>query len=328
MENRLMIGVDGGGTHTIAVAARSDGTVLGYAKGAGINYNAIGLEKARHNLYALITGMPCVLENGYSRICVGHSALDGPADEATTHSFAGSSFDFSQLDLQSDAFAALMGLTCGKPGLIIICGTGSMLLAVDKEGGQHVMGGWGYILGDMGSSYALAIEGLRTAIDGWEDIGEKTALMDAALSHFQITSPRDLIQAVYAPETTPSIIAQFAKEVLRLNDSDSVATEIISKQMRHIALQAEKLLARYPEIRHIGLSGGIFTHNPSVFAQLKQLLNKTDSALTVAFPTYPPELGALMHLFMQQGMLNDEVRERMQKSYQHKKAGGFSNEGA
>ena len=36
---RVMIGVDGGGTKTVAVASRMDGTILAAQRGIGINYN-------------------------------------------------------------------------------------------------------------------------------------------------------------------------------------------------------------------------------------------------------------------------------------------------
>ena len=41
-----------------------------------------------------------------------------------------------------------MGCTLGGPGLIAICGTGSMLLLRDREGRTRVSGGWGYLLED------------------------------------------------------------------------------------------------------------------------------------------------------------------------------------
>jgi N-acetylglucosamine kinase-like BadF-type ATPase len=48
-ENYIM-GIDGGGTKTIALAAGTDGWVYGESQGDSINYNAIGMEKARVNM--------------------------------------------------------------------------------------------------------------------------------------------------------------------------------------------------------------------------------------------------------------------------------------
>lgn len=312
----MLVGVDGGGTHTVAVASRLDGTVVAYARGLGINYNSIGMTDARKNLRALLDSMPQVSAHGCLRMCVGLSALDGPADAAAVQAFAGQLFDPASLDLHSDAYVALLGLTLGEPGLIIICGTGSMLMAMDRAGRQHVLGGWGHLLGDVGSSHALAVEGLRAAIDGLEAVGDPTALTEAALAHFGAATPRALIPRVYAPDVNPPGIAQFAKEVLRLEATDAVAGDIVRRQMNHVARQAERLLGDYPEIKLVGLCGGIFAHHPRVYALLKRLLLAHRPDITVTTPRFPPELGALICLLRGLDALTPPALSRMQESYE------------
>ncbi len=309
--------MDGGGTNTVAVAAAMDGTVVDIGHGEGINYNTIGMERARRNLSDLLEGMPAARALGYRRMCVGMSALDGAASEATVRAFAGGVFDRDKLDLQSDAYVALMGLSLGGPGLIVICGTGSMLLMMDAEGRQHVTGGWGYLLSDRGSSYALATDGLRAAIDAWEGIGPATRLTEAALRHFDLTSPRALIDRVYSPAATPGLIAQFAREVLVLMPEDAVAAEIIGQNMRHVAMQAARMLAAHPEVTKVGLSGGIFAHHPAVFRLFEGHLSALRPEVTVSRPEYPPELGALVHLFKTMGTLDELMLLRMRESYRN-----------
>ena len=52
MHQKVFLGVDGGGTRTTVVAAYADGTVFAKSQGEGINYNNIGMEKARNNVCA------------------------------------------------------------------------------------------------------------------------------------------------------------------------------------------------------------------------------------------------------------------------------------
>ena len=47
----LLIGADGGGTHTKLVLADESGCVLASSEGGAVNYNAIGLAAARANLF-------------------------------------------------------------------------------------------------------------------------------------------------------------------------------------------------------------------------------------------------------------------------------------
>lgn len=54
MEEGYLIGVDGGGTKTKAVAARTDGTVLATAVGGGLNAGQIGAGRAKENLLGVL----------------------------------------------------------------------------------------------------------------------------------------------------------------------------------------------------------------------------------------------------------------------------------
>lgn len=314
--NGVIIGVDGGGTKTLAVACRMDGTILAAQRGVGINYNNISMDQARENLYQIITELLKKCGQDYTEICIGMPALDMAADEATTRKFAGSLFDPARLDMQSDAYTALQGFTMGKPGTIVICGTGSMLLLTDEKGNQIVRGGWGHLLGDRGSSHAIASAALTAAIDAWEHVGPDTALCDAALRHFAIASPRQLIDRVYIPECGPHGIAGFAKEVLLLAaQGDAIAHAIVEKEMKHVAAQVAVMIEEYPESFRVGMYGGVFTHNAlarEIFTSA--LVARIPNAQT-SQPEYPPELGALIHTFQKRGWLTAQVLKNMKESY-------------
>ena len=314
---RVLIGVDGGGTKTVAVAARMDGTILAAQRGIGINYNNIGMEKARDNLKEVIDRLLARCSRDYEEICIGMPALDMAADEALTRLFAGDAFDPARLDMQSDAYTALQGFTLGKPGIIVICGTGSILLLMNGKGGQYVQGGWGHMLGDRGSSHALASAGLCAAIDAWEKVGPETALGDAAMQHFSLSTPRQLIDRVYAPECGPHGIAGFAKEVLILAaQGDEIARTIVEKEMIHVAAQAAALIVQFPEAYRVGMYGGVFAHNPLARDLFIGALTKRIPHAQVSMPEYPPELGALIHVFQKRGLLTDLVLSNMKESYQ------------
>ena len=70
----LIIGVDGGGSHTVAVAAREDGTVVASAHGSGINYYKVGMRLARENLYHIIEEVSRSSGGDYEALCIGMSA--------------------------------------------------------------------------------------------------------------------------------------------------------------------------------------------------------------------------------------------------------------
>lgn len=315
MDTGLLIGVDGGGTYTRAVAVRPDGIVVAAASGSGINYNNIGLSTARKNLKTVVDsllsrcgGTEC------GRLVVGLSALDFPADEETLRRFAGDTFDARTLDLESDAYTALMGVTQGAPGVIAICGTGSMLLLLDENGKQHVSGGWGHALGDVGSSYTMAVEGIRAAINAWEGMSESTALCEAILSFYGVSAPRAIIEKIYTPIPEPGKVAQFARIVIDLAQRDATAYTIVRDNMLRLARQTATLMRGHDGVSRVGVYGGVFQHNPWVRELYQEELVKCRPQTIVLTPSYPPEVGAVIHAFIKNGTLTEDVLRNLHSS--------------
>src|SRR5262249_1938629 len=91
---------------------------------------------------------------------------------------------FEQVDVQGDAVSALHGAHLGKPGVIIISGTGSTSLGMDSDGKIARVGGWGWLTGDEGSASVLGRSAVIAAfhsLDGW---GPKTVLEALLMQHF------------------------------------------------------------------------------------------------------------------------------------------------
>ncbi len=318
MAHSLYIGIDGGGTHSTAAAVWPDGRVAALAYEDGLNFLNSGVEAVRLRTENMVTelcrktGVP--IEK--AMVCVGSSALDLPADEATVRQFTTGVLSFEQLDLQSDAYAALMGCTLGAPGVIVICGTGSMLVLADSSGNQIPGGGWGYLLGDAGSSYTLAREGLIAVIDMLEGIGETTALAEDALSFFDAREqPRAIISRVYDPHFGPEKLAAFARFVLtRANEGDAVAYEIVSRNMKRLGKLAAQLLSRDEHARRIGLYGGVFGHNPFARELFMNAVLELVPDTQLCPVVFPPELGAVIHLLRKENRLTDEVLKQIKNT--------------
>lgn len=315
MSERILIGIDGGGTHSTAVAAYPDGRIAAVAKGGGMNFHNIGVEAVRSHLEAMVAELCRQTGCEVEKVCVGMAALDAPADAETTALFTGM-LTMEQLDLQSDAYIALQGFTQGRPGVIVICGTGSMLLMLDGEGKQHAAGGWGYLLGDAGSGYTLAREGLLAAIDYAEGLGPETPLLADALAYFGAEAPRGLIDRIYASEMTQARLAGFARYVLqRASEGNGTACGILSKNMKRLARLAARLVDKAPEAARVGLYGGVFGHSELARTYFSQELAQLVPEACVCQPEYPPELGALIHLLHKRGTLDENILTQLKSTY-------------
>ena len=317
MKEGLFIGIDGGGTHSTAIAATTDGQVVAIAREGGLNYHNIGVEPVRQRLENMVSTLCREAEAPFEAVCVGMSALDAQADETTLALFTGGFFSPGQLDLQSDAYIALMGFTRGEPGMIVICGTGSMLLLADENGRQHVSGGWGCLLGDAGSGYTLAREGLIAAIDAQEGTGIPTPLTGLACAYFDSPTLRDIINKVYAPGFTPDRLAGFARHVIaQAENGDAAAEGILRRSMERLARQAAQLLKKSVDARCVGLYGGIFEHSHLARSLFVDMLQSLCPQAEIRGLEYPPELGAIIHLMQKRGSLCEESLLRLKHSYE------------
>ncbi len=327
MKNGLIIGVDGGGTHSRLIAVRTDGTVVAAGTGGGVNYNAISMKIARERLYdAVCALLTQAQETEYEAISLGMSALDGPADEQLINAFAADRFDPERLEMDSDVYMALIGATMGAPGVMVVSGTGAMIVVLDHEGRIHSSAGWGYRLGDPGSAYGVAIQGIQAVMAVWEGNGTPTAMTDSALNFFHADGKRELLEKIYAPDCEPSRIAQFAREVLsQALRGDATAKHVVDKNVEYLAVQTARMLQHCPEKKVVNLYGGMFEHNEWIRKAFYNRMTELVPGASVAMLKYPPELGAVVSRLKRTGRLSESVIRRLKETWEVVAHGGHGS---
>ena len=315
MGTEIVIGVDGGGTRTTAVAATPDGRLLAVESGGGLNYNSIGLDAARENLRDVAARLlrACGAAR-YRFLSAGLAALDDAADAETLRRFAGDVFPPERLILHSDANAALYAATLGASGLVVICGTGSMVQWLAETGRVKVGGGWGWRLGDAASAYTLATEALRAATDAWDGAGKAGALCDAALDFFDVPDPRRLIDAIYAPEMDVARLAQFSRRVIACAlGGDPQAMLLVATNLdRLAAIVAATCRPAKPPV--VWVHGGIFEHHLYIRDLFRSSLHRQRLPAEVRKVPRAPAIGALVHGFHVRGELTAEVRRNIEST--------------
>jgi len=244
------------------------------------------------------------------------SALDDRPDQALVRQFAGDLLDADRLTMHSDVYMALMGATLGGPGAMVISGTGAMAIALDGAGRVHTRAGWGYLLDDPGSAYAVAVQALRAALSAWEGVGEATALCDRALQFFGTPDERALIASIYQPPVEPARIAQFARAVLSAAaEGDAVAAGLVDRNMAYLAGQAARLAALCPPGAGVYLYGGMFEHNAWVTGLFGEKLAALRPGAKTLRPEFPPEIGAVISHLKQAGGLTGGVVANLRRTW-------------
>ena len=87
----FLIGIDGGGTKTVALLSDLDGRILGHGLGGPSNYQVVGLRAASESLHQAIRAAfaDANLEPVPPRaICLGLSGVDRPDDYAAMRAWA------------------------------------------------------------------------------------------------------------------------------------------------------------------------------------------------------------------------------------------------
>ena len=83
-----------------------------------------------------------------------------------------------------DTDAALAGAFAGRPGIVVIAGTGSGAAGRDAAGRTVRVGGHGFLLGDEGGGYWIGREAVRAALRAADGTGPPTALIDVVRAAF------------------------------------------------------------------------------------------------------------------------------------------------
>jgi N-acetylglucosamine kinase-like BadF-type ATPase len=184
--------------------------------------------------------------------------------------------------VDSDAVPALVGALGKKEGILLIAGTGSIVIGMSSEGRIERSGGWGHILGDEGSAYDVARKALNACTRFHDGIGSATKLLQAALDYFGCREAFDLIPAIYG-NFDKSRIAGFAERVSKVASiGDPVAQQIMSGAARDLTMLvvsvAHKMEGTLRE-KKIAFAGG-FIENDGSFR------NSVRKRLAVVLPDY------------------------------------------
>ena len=289
---KYYLGIDGGGTRTTAAVSDENGKIIIKKQGKTINFYSVGMETARNNLDSLVSEICKELDcDGFEGVFVGCSALDDKADEATLKALCGN-IRTKAIEMNSDLYIALKSMGDIECPCVAVCGTGSMAIGTDKHGNTVVSGGWGHIIGDEGSGYAIAINALKVCCELC-DKGEASPLLDAAESYFGVSDFRKAIDIIYSPETAKDTLAGFAADIGKLAQTDNTAKNIVISEAKAFAKTVLILLDKIGCCSALGLYGGIFVHNAIFTEEFKSNIKSVYPGIDIKLLTVPPEESAL-----------------------------------
>lgn len=290
----IYIGIDGGGTKTLAMVFDDTINVAAALKTGPSNPNTIGWHGTKHVIASLIEAGLCQLKSDASKvtgICVALAGA-GSSPHSSLKEELQKQFVNAEIDICIDALAVLTAGTKGKSGVALIAGTGSIAVAEDDNGNVNRVGGFGYLFGDEGSGFYIGREGLMAAIQSVEGRGEQTDLTERAFEYFEIRNLHEFIPVIYHAQNPVQKIAGFAPSVIDLFERDQLATNIIEHASKHHAKLVLSLLKKMnPHLKKLCVvSGGLF----SEATPFQCLLHKQLNEWTVSSLDVPAAVGAVL----------------------------------
>jgi N-acetylglucosamine kinase-like BadF-type ATPase len=240
MSGRLILGLDGGGTGTTTWIAEVDGRVLGRGQAGPSNITAIGASAALGSLDLSIqaafqdSGLDaCPIEVA----CLGIAGFDREEDRTLLRRWADGTAWARRLVLVNDGDLVLAAGTPEGWGVALIAGTGSIAVGRDRESRKTRCGGWGFVLGDEGSAFAVAVAGLRRVArraDGREPVAPGADILSRRIFQaLRVSEPSELVGAIYSGGFDRARVASLAPAVVEAAQEDPALARDILEPAGH-----------------------------------------------------------------------------------------------
>jgi N-acetylmuramic acid 6-phosphate etherase len=270
----LILGIDGGGTHTIALLAMlsEEGPrgwkLLGRGEAGPSNPKAVGATASERAILTAVAMAFQAAGRPRQRVfaaCLGLAGAGRAEDQLRIRNWAERIGLASRVEVTTDVELLLSASTPSGWGLALVAGTGSIAFARHADGRTARAGGWGYLLSDEGSAYAIAVAGLRSVLCAVDGRGPATDLTERLLSRLNLSDPQSLVSAVHGGNLDRVALGGLAPLVIEAAQvGDLVATEICGAGSRELAemagaaARAVQLDRPFP----IAFAGGLLVNAP------------------------------------------------------------------
>ncbi|MEM3799302.1 MAG: BadF/BadG/BcrA/BcrD ATPase family protein [Thermoprotei archaeon] len=314
----IFIGVDGGGTNTIGVAADERGVVKACMVTDATNHRHVGLDQAVDTLEKLVTEL--LRDSGEqeaSGVFFGLAGIDTDKDYEVVYRALKSVPRIKSFVLRNDTEILYYAATYGEPGIVVIAGTGANVYGKNSLGESWRAGDHGHILGDQGSAYYVAVEALRAAMKAYDGRGPSTMLEDRIRELYGVNHLGELPGVFYALNQSVSEVASIAKYVAEVAEAgDVVAANILKEGAYNLADAVWAVASKLNMVNEkivVGAGGGMFKNIKQFWqpfaAKVKSILPKA----TIRKPLYSYEiaLGGVVYYLGQRTRVDDALFEKM-----------------
>jgi len=291
----LFLGIDGGGTKTTC-AVGDETSLLASATAGASNMIRVGEAQARSALHEAIqqAARAAAVEPGQiQRACIG-TAGGARTQVAAKVRHIVAELVPGEIQVVGDTVIALQAAFSGRPGVVVIAGTGSIAYGKNARGQTARAGGWGFAICDEGSGHWIGRSAVTATVHAHDD-GGSSSLLQVIGKAWGLENLDDLVRAANA--TPPPDFSSLLPHVLSAADAgDALARTVLTQAGAELAAIAKIVIGRLfleEPIVPVAMSGGVFRNAALVRQVFYNSLRSEYPNATVGSAVVEPVKGAL-----------------------------------
>ena len=300
-QQKLVVGVDGGGTKTIAALASLEGKILKLAKAGPSSFMKVGVEKTAFNIAKAIEklfknkknikilstfiGLAAIEENKEMKRVIMKQLL---RKKEISKIFKG------KVKIGSDQIIGFKSGTDENRGVVLISGTGAVAHGWCDKKEAHASG-WGW-LADEGSAFWVGQKAYQAVFKDLDGRSSKTLMTSLFFKKFDIKKPGSFKKKILYGG---NVIKKVSSLSVLVNEAakkkDKIAISILKKAAKELALTAITVIKKlnfqnqkFPLV----LVGSMFK-SKTVLNTTKKEIKKTAPKVKFILPKSEPVIGAV-----------------------------------
>jgi len=293
------LGVDGGGTKTLACIVDDKGKLVFKNISGPTNILENGEVIFRKNIRELLTPVLSEIKPEETISCFGLPAVGEFRDDIKMlRKIIKEEVQIEPNFIVNDVVVGWAGGNLARDGIHLVAGTGT--IAYGRKGNREVrVSGWGSIIGDEGSAYYIGVETLREVSKELDGRSKKSLLSIMLFEELGLKDTLDFINFIYDPNKDKrSEIASVAKITYEIAlKGEKKAIKILKESAKELVLTVvtvkKKLRLMYPVVTY---SGSVIEKNEIMRTEFIKALH--EEGYKVRPPQLSPVLGAIVYAYV------------------------------
>ncbi len=308
-----VLGVDGGNTKTIALIARSDGSVIGEGRGGCSDIYTdpdvnVPLGEVERAVNAAL-GMAVITASNLAAGAFSMAGGDWKEDFELLQSAMRARGFGKRIVTVNDSVGALRAGSASGPAVVCVCGTGANTAARGMDGRLWHTSWWQ----DTQGAHQLAQKTLQAVYRTELGIAPPTALTAAVLRHFNRDRVEEIVYLFYSRDDNPDRAKLGGLSKVLFDTASAGDPTALAIAQEHGAALGDYALAaaRQVGIEHepftLVLAGGVLRHASRLMPEaLIDRVRAINPNITPVYSIFEPAVGALLLAFEAAGITVDE----------------------